>query len=252
MLRKCSRPHAWLTIILLGLCLSSPARPAVIEILTNGGFESGTLVGWTVQTRPGSLGSFYIDDADGFTPVGGLETVGPANGDFYAVSDSAGPGTQALLQAFTVPAGAVSATLAFDMFVNDWSGIGPIVDPGGLDHTGGPNQHARVDIMSAGADPFDAEMGVLSNLYLAAGAGILPDDYTSYLFDITSLVGNGGTFQLRFAEVDTEFFLNVGIDNASIAVVMGPSKLSEPSTYALLLLGFLPLAGRRRSRKATS
>jgi hypothetical protein len=77
------------------------------------------------------------------------------------------------------------------------------INPAGLDWTVSmANQFARVDILSAGASPFDTGSGVLANFYLGADSGDNPHAYTNYNFDITSLVGAGGTFQLRFAEVD--------------------------------------------------
>lgn len=217
--------RAAVVLAMLGaLGLVTARTTSAVELIVNGGFESGAFTGWTVNDLAGGSGSFFIDDADGFTPFSGNATAGPAAGSFYAVSDQSGPGTHALSQAFVVPGSAQSVTLSFDMFVNDWSGVGPIVDPVGLDHTGPPNQHARVDILSAGSPPFDTGAGVLANFFLGVDLGFPPHAYTNYLFDITGLVGGGGTFVLRFAEVDNQFFLNQGVDNVSINFVPPPSN----------------------------
>ena len=163
------------------------------------------------------------------------------------MSDQTGPGTHALIQSFVVPGVAASVILSFDMFVNDFD-FGPVVDPSGLDFTSGgtfaANQHARVDILSAIATPFDTGAGVLGNFYLGVDLGFIPNPYVPYLFDITGLVGAGGTFQLRFAEVDNSGFLNQGVDNVSVFFTLIP----EPSTAALTALGLLGLAWRRRLR----
>ncbi len=193
----------------------------------NGGFETGNFTGWTTPVIPGSSGSFLVRNGTAL-PLSGLTTVGPRSGTFYAVDDEAGPGTHALLQTFTVPAGASSVTLSFDMFANSYAAT--VVDPIGLDHRSGPNQHARVDILSAGASPFDTGAGVLRNFYLGADPGSNPHPYTHYDFDITDLVAAGGTFQLRFAATNNLFFFNLGVDNVSIT---SGCNVSPPPTMGL-------------------
>jgi hypothetical protein len=138
--------------------------------LTNGGFETGTLTGWTVVNQTGSFpGSNFFPLSGTTTPQSGLSTVGPASGNFYAVSDQSGSGTHALLQTFTVPTAASSVVLSFSLFVNSYGGS--FINPIGLDFTDGANQHARVDILAAGASPFDTGVGVLRNFYLGGTPG---------------------------------------------------------------------------------
>jgi hypothetical protein len=161
-----------------------------------------------------------------------------------------------LIQDFTVPAlGPLDVvTLSFQMFVNDQSGLGPIVDPTGLDHTTGgtfnDNQHARVDLLKGGAGDFStAPTDVLGNFYLGVDLprafdpndNLIPFPYTSYSFNITSLVSGGGTFRLRFAEVGNLSALNVGVDNVSVQLTQ--TVIPEPSTLALLLVGAAVGAG---------
>src|SRR6266478_1123363 len=185
------------------------------QLLVNGGFETGNLSGWTVASQAGSFpGSNFFALSGTTTPQSGSSTVGPASGSFYAVSDGLGPGTHALLQTFTVPGPASSVVLSFSLFANSYGGN--FVNPIGLDFTDGANQHARVDILTAGASAFDTGAGVVRNFFLGTDSGSNPHAYASLSFDITSLVGDGGTFQLRFAEVDNQNFLNIGVDNVSI------------------------------------
>lgn len=226
------------SVAVLGILVARPA--AALELITNGGFEAGS-VGWFAAEQPGSSGAFVLDDTDGFTPISGRPTVGPASGNFYAVSDQTAAAAVALLQPFTVPVGASKVILSFDMFVNDWSNLGPLVHPAGLDFTAVPNQHARVDLLVDGAAGLDTGAAVLRNFYLGVDVNFEDiNDYTHYSFDITPQVQGGGTFLLRFANAGNESFLNQGVDNVSIAVV------PEPASLALLSAGILPLLRRRQ------
>lgn len=218
-----------LTACCVGVCCSLFFASSTwgVELTTNGGFESGDLTNWML-TDEGS-GTFLV--TSGTTPPGNglFEAVGPASGAFYAVSGQGGPGTHAIAQEFEVPSKALSVTLSYDMFVQ--TGATQTVDPIGLDHTGPSNQHARVDILSPGADPLDTNLGVLQNFYLGID-GQPPQDYQSYSHDITDLVGDGGVFVLRFAQTDNLGNFNQGVDNVSIDFVPIP----EPSALVLALL----------------
>ncbi len=233
--------------LVFGLALTSGlANAAPIQLITNGDFETGTFFGWTVSDLAGGSGSWFIDDINGTTPVSGLSTVGPAAGSFYAVTDQTGPGTHVLEQSFTVPVGATSVLLSFDMFRNDWDS-GPFVDPAGLTHLAGPNQHARVDIMTALASTFStAVVDIVANLVTpGVDAGSDPNAYTPYLFDITGQVTGGTTYKLRFGEVDNQLFFNQGVDNVSIL-----AQIPEPASLALLGIGLAGLGFTRCRRRA--
>jgi len=239
------------TLLFLGVAV---VPSSAVELLTNGNFETGNFTGWTVANL--GAGDFFIDTPGTNTPpVNGIEFATAPNslgGNWYAVSTSDLPGTHALIQDFTVPAlGPLDVvTLSFQMFVNDQSGLGPIVDPTGLDHTTGgllipnDNQHARVDLLKGGAGDFStAAADVLMNFYLGVDnpGGSTPNPYLSYSFNITPLVSGGGTFRLRFAEVDNLSALNVGVDNVSVQLTQ--TVIPEPSTLALLLVGAAVGAG---------
>jgi cysteine-rich repeat protein len=185
------------------------------ELLANGNFEAGTLAAWEAASL--GDGAFVVATPGTPTPIGGFATASnPTGGAAFALSDQVGEGVRALEQSFTVPATANEVSVAFEMFVNDQSGLGPIIDPVGLDHTGPPNQHARADILISGAPPFATEAAVVQNLYLGVDPGSLPNPYVSYLFDLTSVLAPGQTYELRFAEVDNQHFLHQGVDNVSV------------------------------------
>jgi hypothetical protein len=59
-----------------------------------------------------------------------------------------------------------------------------------------------------------------------------PNAFTRYVVDITSIVGGGGTFDLRFAEVNNQLWMHQGIDNVSIKFT-GIADNPEPMTLAM-------------------
>lgn len=122
------RMFVWLAAALLFVG-AGQARAG--ELITNGGFETGTFLGWTEFDQAGGSGSWFVSSST-TAPLSGLSTVGPASGSFYAVTDQTGPGAHVLLQSFTVAPGSSSVILSFDMFVNDYDG-GPFTGP--LDYT---------------------------------------------------------------------------------------------------------------------
>lgn len=221
------------------------ANSAQATLLTNGDFETGGFAGWTVTNLVGGSGNWFIDSPGTTTPMSNFATAANTlGGSFYAVTDQIGPGTHALTQSFTVAPNALSVIFSFQMFTNDQSGSAPIVNAAGLTHTAGPNQHVRVDLLSSTATAFDTGAGVLANFFLGDDAGSNPNPYTSYSFDISALVAGGGTFQVRFAEVDNQLFYHAGVDNVAIT-----AQIPEPATLALLGLGLTGLAISRRRKQ---
>lgn len=233
-------------IVFLTVLCGGSARGS--QLITNGGFETGSLSGWTLTSQAGSFpGSGFFVTGGSVAPASGEPTAGPASGAYYAVSDGLGPATEILSQAFAVPGPASSVILSFSLFANSYGGTE--INPIGLDYSDGANQYARVDILQAGSSLFSTGSGVLQNFYSGADPGSSnPNLYTNYSFDITSLVSGGGTFILRFAEVNNVDVLNMGVDNVSVSFT--PAGVPEPSSLILAATG-LGLFGfvLRRPRK---
>lgn len=240
--------RALLSMAVTAALASGTAHAATTQLISNGGFETGDFTGWVVTNHAASFaGSNWFVTGGVVTPVSGFATVGPSSGSFYAVTDQSGAGTHILEQSFTVPAGATSVILQFDMFINDQSGVGPLGTL--LDHTAGAAQHARVDIMTALAGAFStAAVDIVLNVVPpSVDAGPNPHPYTTYVADLTAFVAPGSTYKLRFGEVDNQLFFHQGVDNVSI--VARSNDVPEPATLALLGLGLLgAAAGRRRAR----
>lgn len=241
--------------IVLGALASAAVQSATAaELVTNGGFETGNFAGWTVVQRGASNNNWFVVDAPQ-GPVSGNATAGPASGSWYAVTDQTGPGSQVLAQYFSVPIDARRVVVSFSLFANDWSGAGPIVGPG-LEHNGAldpdsggiaSNQHARVDLMAAVADPFDVAAGVMATAYLGVDAGQPPHGWQRHTLDITPYVLPGGAYALRFAEVDNLGYFNMGVDDVSIT-----ATVPEPATWASMLVGGAALAAACRRRRSVA
>jgi hypothetical protein len=234
--------------------LHTVAAAHAAELVTNGGFEADggetwDPTGWQAFAD-GLVGSIVATDAN-VSPISGYATAGADQGAHYALIDAALPSASALVQRFVAPT-LTQATLSFSLFGNDQGDGVPYVDTTGLDaSTGGadrPNQHMRVDILSAGASAFDTGAGVLRSFYVGGpngrGYGDSPNAWNHFSFDVTDLLAAGGTFQLRFANVANQAAFQTGVDAVSLSVTAVP----EPGTWALTFagLGLLGLAARRR------
>ena len=246
---------------LVAMMAASRVTAQTQQLITNGGFETGDFTGWTLanQHNPDDTGSndhFYISQPGANTPVVDgitfLTAPNAAGGSGYAVTATDHSGAHALLQNFTVPITASDVALSFQMFVNDQTGLQSVVDPSGLDYTTGgtfnDNQHARVDLLRAGASDLSTTASdVLANFYLGADAEIAPaaNPYAQYSFSLDGLVAPGSSYRLRFAEVDNLSAINLGVDNVSVLAMV-----PEPGITTLLcslgVVGFGLRRGRRR------
>lgn len=221
------------------------------QLITNGGFETGTLAGWTAATQPGASGGWFVSNSF-VSPLSGHLTVGPAGGTFYAVADEPGCcGSNVLLQSFTVPMNATSVVLSFDMSTNN---LFSAYCNGGLDYTVPASQCGRVDILSAAASPFDTGADVVDNLF--SGGSVCSNDlgqeipcpYIFYSFNLTGITKPGLTYQLRFGQVDNFDYYTLSVDNVSL---LAATATPEPASMPLLATGLFGIAAiMRRNRIA--
>jgi hypothetical protein len=113
------------------------------------------------------------------------------------------------------------------------------------------NQQARVDIMLGTAGTFSlAGSDVLLNVFQTNTGTPSPSGYTSYSFQIASVLNTNlnRTLRLRFAETDNVAPFQLGVDNVSLDT----SAVPEPSsliTEGLGLVGLLVFWKRRAFRR---
>jgi len=194
------------------------------QLITNGGFETGTLTGWTATSN--GDGNFTVNSGV-TTPLTFSNTVGANSGTFYAVSDDfSGSQTQTLTQSFTTPTSFTSAVLSFAMFVNDIegsafgsSGAGGEVS---LLNSGG----ALLAVLNGPFDTFENPMGA-------------PNPYVLFSEDIASMLSANTTYKLQFSSTDSTGLINVGVDDVSLVTAVSTSPVPEPATLSLSAIGGL-------------
>lgn len=179
----------------------------------NGGFETGEFPPWVVVDQEGGSGSWFVveDDNDTEAPVSGFDIPKARERRHQAVSDQDGPGSHILYQDFTVGPGRQQLHLIL-WYQND---AGQFFTPRTLDYEVEPNQQLRIDLLRADA-PVDS---------------LEPDDILLSIFRTRRHDRNvrppaelrrnlhgleGQEVRLRIAEVDTQGFFQVGIDDVGV------------------------------------
>ena len=223
---------------LIGAC-AMPAMAA--NLLTNGGFESGSLAGWTQSIAPSSSGTSGVFANGSNAPNSGQSTTVNANGgNFVYLTGQGGPGAYEIRQSFTL-ASAQTVTVKFDHFANNYGG--EVFSGNGLDPFANlPVQFALVDLIPGATGAFSTA-GQIQSFYSGADGGANPNPWTSYSFNVNL---GAGTYAIRFAQADNQLFFTQGVDNVSVS-----GAIPEPASWAMLIAGFGLVGAAGRRRRAT-
>lgn len=207
------------------LALAGTAYAGPIELVTNGGFETGTFAGWTNTGAGSGLG--YTINNGGFDPFGPATPLAPISGGFDAVSSQTGVGLNTLSQLVTLPGVVRAMTLSWDDRIQNWANA-----------FSDPNQEFRASLFTGGG----ALIGTLFSTN--PGDALIQLGPNARSFNVTALLAPfaGQMIELRFAQQDNLNFFNVTIDNVSL------SSIPVPGTFAILGASVLGLGMLRRRR----
>ena len=155
------------SLFLSMLVLCSSLNAQTTDLVTNGNFAGGSLMGWTVQTQSPNNGH-WVTYPGNTLPLSSNTFFLPPEGGYAAAFDQTGNASSVMYQDVAIPAG--KAILSFTYYYRNYNGI-DIPNPDTLDDTVIPNQQFRFDIMNPSADPFSVAPGdvVLNLVQLAPG-----------------------------------------------------------------------------------
>jgi hypothetical protein len=196
-------------LIAVAAFLSLPGTALAANVV-NGGFETGTLSGWTVVNSGSGNWSAYTGTT---SPFSGFTVAAPPQGQFAATTDQGGPGSHVMYQDLALERGHTHR-LTFTLYYANRAGA--FFTPAALSESVSPNQQYRVDIVKPSAAATSVAAGdVLKNVFQTPVDGPMTLAPTPISVDLTPFAGQ--TVRLRFAEVDNQFYFQAAVDNVRLA-----------------------------------
>ena len=212
---------------LLTVAVAAPAAGAAPATgIRNGGFETGTFAGWSTAPRTpiGSPSRWFIY-AGRVAPLSGAPIPPPPRGRYAAVTDQVGPGSNILHQTFRVPAG--KSALEMIVWYRNW--FGAFFTPRMLVPHIAANQQLRIDLQPPAAGLYRLRaQDVLATIFHTRRGDPAFREPFRLRYDLSRWAGR--VVRLRIAEVDNQFFFNVGID--AVRVVGGAGSSVTPIAVA--------------------
>jgi hypothetical protein len=207
------------------LAVAAPAASATGNAIVNGGFETGSLIGWGhAPGHPFSAGHGWFA-VHGRVSPSGFVIPAPPSGRFQAVSDQTGPGSNTLFQTFRVPA---HATLSMTLWYRNRAGV--FFSPQMLVPDEARNQQLRITITRPDAGLYSLKsQDVLATVFATEPGDPASLGPRQIHYDLSALAGQ--LVRLRITEVDNQFFFQVGVDNVTVGD--GASTVAVPLSGAL-------------------
>lgn len=220
---------------LTGVCASFSA--GAVELVNNGGFETGNFSGWSAVSNGGTSGcgtNLWTVNATGAQGCGG--TPAPTSGTYAAYNTFDGVANQPFLlsQSLALPSSVSGATLSFLETYNM-----RMFQQGTL-------RTFRVDLYDA------ANSALLANLFSIQPASNAVIPWTLQSLDVSGAVSAlaGQTVTLRFSNIIPQSYTGpagFGVDNISLDVA---TAVPEPGVLALMGLGLAGIGFARRKQQA--
>ncbi len=209
------------------------AHAGAVELVTNGGFETGDFTGWTANATGSALG-FNINNGT-FVANSGNGPIAPISGSFDAVSNQTGPGLNSLFQLVSLPDSFQTAIFSWADRIENFASV-----------FSDPNQEFRVSLV-------DAAGSVIETVFSTN-----PGDTTSQSgpnlrsFDVTMalLPFAGQDIGILFEQQDNLFFFNATIDDVSLALEV--SEVPVPGAAILFLTSVLGAGAMRRRKQVAA
>lgn len=228
-------------LIVFMVVLTGSANASVIELVDNGGFETGNFNSWTVTNLANggcgqNIWEVLSDGVHECADNNGVTAVAPVDGQFAAYSTFDGPaGTLNLSQSVLLPA-------LFDSLSFSWLQT--------VDMNGGGTRTVSVDL-------FDNSNSLIANVSSQVFSNGNFQNWTAFNFDLTSTLSTfaGQSVSLSFSNIIPNSFTGpggFGLDSVSlvaeISEVQDPTPAPAPASLALLGLGLAAVSLSRRKR----
>jgi PASTA domain len=198
----------------MAILLAAPLASAQAAPIVNGGFEAGTLEGWTATSATGNGEWAAITGTK--PPLSGQfenTVLAPFEGTYDAIADELDPDSMVLSQEVALKPG-VSHELSLEL---NYRSAAPFVTPSpdtlGVETV--PNQQVLVDVMKAGSPASSVEPSDILATLLQTEAGD-PEEigWTRLSADLTPFAGQ--TVRIRVVDANNESNLNVGVDAVTV------------------------------------
>jgi hypothetical protein len=197
-----------LLVALLGASLATAAR----QKPRNGGFEAGNLSRWQVDDLGSGPEDTWYAYSGTSSPASDFDLPAPPQGTFAAITDQGGSGAHILHRTRKLRKGYTHKLKLWVFYENR---ADEFASPDTLDPGTSPNQQYRIDVLKrhAAIDSVDSS-DILKRVLRTEPGDPLSQPPKKVTVNLTRFAGK--RVQLRFAEVDTEFFFNAGVDGVEL------------------------------------